>query len=437
MAIRDLLLVVFVFGSLPFIVRKPFYGVLMFAWLSYMNPHRYAWGFAYSMPFAAAVALATVLGLVMTKERGRIPANALMIIWVVWIIWMNVTTVFSADLDAALGEWNRAMKIQIFSLITVALICTRKQLNWFVIVVAFSVGFFGIKGGIFVALTGGNYLVWGPPDSWFEGNNGLACALLMVMPLFWYLRSIATRQWVKYALVLCLLLCAASIISTYSRGAFLAIAASSLYLVMKSRARIAMGLGVLIVGVGLLSFMPEKWHDRIESIQNYEEDGSALGRINAWHFAYNVAKDNPVLGGGFAVFNRQMFLRYAPDPDDFHDAHSIYFEVLGEHGFVGLAIFLALGILSLSKGNQIRRMTRKRPEALWAYDLASMVQVALVGYAIAGLFLGLAYFDLYYHLIAILIITERIALAEAAEEIATDQTVTESAEHSRPVPAPN
>ena len=190
-----------------------------------------------------------------------------------------------------------------------------------------------------------------------------------------------------------------------------------------------LGIAVAVVGFGLISFMPQKWHDRIESIQNYEQDNSAQGRINAWKFAYNVAKDHPIVGGGFAVFNRDMFLRYAPNPEDYHDAHSIYFEVLGEHGFVGIALFLSLGILALAKGNQIRRASRKQPELLWAYDLASMVQVSLVGYAVAGLFLGLAYFDLYYHLIAVLVITERVMLREkAGENVAVSEPVAADAD---------
>ncbi len=101
-----------------------------------------------------------------------------------------------------------------------------------------------------------------------------------------------------------------------------------------------------------------------------------------------------------------MFERYAPDPEDFHDAHSIYFEVLGEQGFVGLALFLTLGWLAFRQGNRIRKLCRDRHELQWAFDLASMVQVCLVGYAVAGAFVGLAYFDLYYHLLAMLVITQ-------------------------------
>jgi probable O-glycosylation ligase (exosortase A-associated) len=414
---RDLLLTLFVFGSLPFIIRKPFFGVLMFSWLSYMNPHRLTWSYAYDMPFAAAVALATIVGLVVTRERDRIPVNALMIVWFLWIVWLNVTTLFASDPDLAFGQWNRAIKVQIFSLITLVLVRTKQQLNWFVAVIALSVGFFGIKGGIFVIISKGEFLVWGPPDSFFAGNNGLACALLMVLPLFWYLRSIVPKVWMKYALMACILLCAASILSSYSRGAFLGIAAVCGYLIFKSRARILLGVAVLVVGASLLAFMPEKWHERIQSIENYEQDASAMGRINAWRFAYNVAKDHPFVGGGFGVFNRRMFQLYAPVPEQFHDAHSIYFEVLGEQGFVGLLLFLAIGLLALSKGNKIRRMTRKNPEMLWAFDLASMIQVSLVGYAVAGLFLGLAYFDLYYHMVAVLLILERIVHVQVPKRI--------------------
>ena len=95
-------------------------------------------------------------------------------------------------------------------------------------------------------------------------------------------------------------------------------------------------------------------------------------------------------------------MKYAPDPDDFHDAHSIYFEVLGEHGFVGFFLFLALGIAALREAGRVSAQARASPELSWAADLGAMLQASIVGYAIGGLFLGLAYFDLYYHLIVLI-----------------------------------
>jgi probable O-glycosylation ligase (exosortase A-associated) len=149
--------------------------------------------------------------------------------------------------------------------------------------------------------------------------------------------------------------------------------------------------------------MPEQWHARIDSIGNYEEDPSSQGRLAAWRHALEVAHDSPVVGGGFDVVRATG-----------RDVHSIYFEALAEHGYVGLVIFLALGIGAyLTAGSTIRR-ARDHPELAWAVDLAAMVQVSIAAYAIAGAFLTLATFDLYYHLIAIVVVASALVRARLA-----------------------
>jgi O-antigen ligase len=86
------------------------------------------------------------------------------------------------------------------------------------------------------------------------------------------------------------------------------------------------------------------------------------------------------------------------------DVHSIYFEVLGEHGWVGLILFLSiLGFTWLKCGAIVRR-AKGKAELSWARDLAAMIQVTLVAYMSAGAFLGLAYFDYVYHLVAIVVV---------------------------------
>jgi probable O-glycosylation ligase (exosortase A-associated) len=155
-----------------------------------------------------------------------------------------------------------------------------------------------------------------------------------------------------------------------------------------------------------LSIMPQQWFDRMDTIRNYEEDTSAQGRLNAWQFAFNLAVDRPFVGGGFETFDRALFAVYAPNPTDVRDAHSIYFEVLGEHGFVGLALFLGLGI-SLWRGCSLTiRRTRDDPDLVEYEHLLRMVQVSFIAYATSGAFLGLAYFDLFYNLVAIAVIAK-------------------------------
>lgn len=154
--------------------------------------------------------------------------------------------------------------------------------------------------------------------------------------------------------------------------------------------------------------MPQQYFERMQTIKTYQQDGSAMGRINAWKFAYNVAEKSPLVGGGFKVFSPKWFLIYAPNPTDFHDAHSIYFEVLGEQGFVGLFLFLLMWALTLRTGSMIIRLARQEPEWKWAHDLAAMTQVSIFGYLVGGAFLGLAYWDLPYYLLAFIVILHRI-----------------------------
>ena len=157
---------------------------------------------------------------------------------------------------------------------------------------------------------------------------------------------------------------------------------------------------------------------------------SAMGRINAWWTAWNVAKHN-ILGGGFKMFSRETFLIYAPNPNIVFDAHSIYFQVMGEHGFIGLILFVLIALLTWLRCGEIIRMCRGDLDRRWAADLAGMLQVSIIGFAVSGAFLSLAYFDYYYHLIAITLITWSLA-REGSPAKTPGRRVTRSARPSTP-----
>ncbi len=402
---RDLLITLIVFGAVPWIIQRPHIGILVWSWLAYMNPHRMSWGFAYNLPFSAVTALAIFVGFLVNKEPKRIPVNGLTIVWGLFVFWMIVTTIFAVHPDFALVEMKKTMKIQLMTLMTLLLMAKRERIEQLVWVIAFSIGYFGIKGGVFTILTAGQYRVWGPPETFIEGNNEIALALIIIMPLMRYLQQRVENVWLSRAIIGSMVLSGFSILASYSRGALLAGTAMVLSLWWKGRNRFSVALVIFLLAVSIYPFVPEKWTSRMETINTYEEDASAMGRINAWHFAWNLASDRPLTGGGFQAFTEQMFLIYAPDPFDYHDAHSIYFEVLGEQGFVGLVLFLTIWFLTHRTGTWIIRRTQARPELAWAHDLAAMLQVSLVGYLVGGAFLGLAYFDLPYHIMALMLLT--------------------------------
>lgn len=401
---RDYIITLIVFGSVPFILRSPMTGILVWSWLAYMNPHRLCWGFATTMPFAYVIALTILISILMSREDKKIPWTRESIVLSIFVGWMLITTVFAFNQGEAWQQWNKVWKIQLVTFLTLMLMKDIRRINLLVLTIVVSLGFYGFKGGIFTIISGGGYRVWGPDGTFIGGNNEIGLALIMTIPLVRYLQMQEQRLWLKNFYLATMCLSVVSIFGTQSRGAMVGLVAMGIFLIMKGKNRFLYSVLAVVGGILMYQFMPESWHERMGTIRTYEKDGSAMGRLNSWYFAFNLAKDN-ILGGGFEAFSRDLFRIYAPEPNNFHDAHSIYFEILGEQGFIGLAIFLVLGICTWKSAARIAKEADRSVGAKPLGDLMRMVQVSLVGYASAGAFLGMAYFDLYYALIASVVVS--------------------------------
>lgn len=409
---RDILLTAFIVGLLPLAVKRPFIGLLMWVWISLMSPGRLTWGFAYELPFAQMTALAMFLGLLLqARTLFRFPLTPVTAASLLLIMWLCISPLFRIEGDMQALEfelWSRAIKVQIMVLITFLVVGTRDQLHKLVWVMTMSVAFYGIKGGVFVIATGGNYRVWGPAQSFIGDNNHIALALVMTIPLMRYLQLQAKRKWEGVVYLLCGLLCFVSAIGSYSRGALLALAGMGIFLWAKGRRRLRTAVLFLTVIPFVLISMPEAWFERMESIGTYKLDESALGRLTAWQVAWNVAVDRFPIGGGFTVWTERVFNNYLPTPENPLAGHSIYFQILGEHGFGALFLFLALFTAAFLSGSSVIRQVRGRPELTWAADLARMCQVSLIAFAVGGAFLSLSYFDFPYYVAAVLVVLRRI-----------------------------
>lgn len=404
--VRDLLITALVFGSLLLIIRKPYIGILVWSWLSYMNPHRLSWGFAYSMPFAQIVAVTLFAAILFSKDRKSIPVNGTTMVWGIFILWMGFATIFAIHSGDANTEYFRILKIQLMTFLTILLITDQERLNHLIWVIVLSIGFFSIKGGVFTILSGGGHIVWGPADSFIEDNNSLALATLMILPLMFYLYKITDKPWVKYFLLFSMVSSLASAVGSQSRGALLAIIAVSGFFWLKSSNKLITGLlGVVIMIIGL-GFMPESWFDRMSTIQTYEQDASAMGRINAWEYSINIANAR-LTGGGLNSWSISTFALYAPNPLDVHAAHSIYFSVLADHGWPGLVLFLLILLLTWKTLSKVIKRTALDHDKQQTNMLARMIQVSLVAYMTGGAFLSLSYFDLPWHLIGFAVILYR------------------------------
>lgn len=404
---RDLFVTLVVFGSLPLIFKRPYWGAALWIWISVMNPHAQGWGFARTFPFAAVIAACTLISVFVYKGEKRLAMVPAVVVFITFMFWMSLTSVFAIHPDQVYTQWSKVMKIFGMTLVVLLLLKERKHLELTIWSIVISIGYYGVKGGVFTIRSGGTEKVWGPEGTFIAGNNEVALAFVMVIPLMFYLMKITTNKWGRYAFMVSMGLCAFASVGSYSRGALLAVVAMGAFLWIKSKEKVALGLVMVLLVPVMLTVMPSQWHERMDTIQEYKEDASAMGRVNAWHMATNLALDRP-LGGGFEIYDPGVFLLYAPVPADVHAAHSIYFQVLGEHGFVGLLLYLTLGVMTWRTGSWVCRNAKLDPEFQWAVDLATMLQVSLLGFFVGGAFLSLAYFDVPYYLMAAMLALRKI-----------------------------
>lgn len=401
---RDILVIAIVMVGALAALRRPWIGIMLWTWLSIMNPHRYTWGLAYDAPLAAIAAASVMVGLLMTKDRES-PFKASPVTWMmIFMVWMTISWLAGIDPSDDYEQWKKVMKIDVMIVFSLILLHSKQHIIALMWVCAGSLALLGMKGGLFTLKSGGDFRVWGPPSSFIEGNNEFALALVMAIPLLRFLQLQLSNNWARHGMTVAMALCASGALGSQSRGALLAISAMAFYFWWHGKNKLNVGLAMVLIAVPLIMFMPESWSDRMATIGTYEEDGSAMGRISAWWTAWNSAFHYP-FGVGFNSARAELFALYSRYQDIPRAAHSIYFQVLGNHGFVGLFLFMGLFVATWRSAGWLRAQKFSSPDAKWCNDLGTFCQVSLAGYAVGGAFLSLAYFDLPYNVMVMVVLT--------------------------------
>ena len=409
---RDAVLTAIIGLLLLAVLKHPVIGAYLWAWLSLMNPHKLTYGFAFTLPFAQAAAAVTLVMVVATKEKQAVPLTGIVGVLIALVLWMSFTSLFAMATPSNVWDrWVYVVKMLLMMFVSWMLITNALQLRVLIWVVTFSICFFGVKGGIFTVLTGGSGRVWGPPGGMLEENNALAVALVMFTPILYFLRQTETNVWLRRLLLFSMVTVVFSILGSQSRGALLSLVSMAFFLGLKGKYPIRTSL-IILVGVFLaVGFMPDTWSRRMETLGTYQEDNSAMSRIWTWKTLWAAAIDRPFVGVGFRADNMAVFSRYASLDGMYavfaghvYVAHSIYLQMLGEHGFVGLFLFLTLGLVTWSTASSIARRCKDDSEfGSWMPLLMRMVQVSLIGYAVGGAFLSLAYLDVPYYIVGFVI----------------------------------
>lgn len=399
---------------LPMTVMSAHVGVLLWIWVALMSPGEVLYGPMAGVPFNRIVAITTIASVPFSKEKNELYIDKLSVLLLLFVTLATISwlTAIVPGVDTDLLYEKLLKEAVLFFAITSVMI-TRHRIHLTLIIIVLSIGFFSVKEGLIFALTAGGHKILG--SGAIGDNNALATAMLMTVPILYYLYRYSQLRAVRLCFGAALILSVVATIGTYSRGGSVGMLVVGLFMVKNSRQKLGAVLLLILAAALVYALAPEAWFERLNTINAASDDGSFMGRVVAWKMSVLVALENPLTGGGpHSIHHLLVWETYRPmlprldfiatPPADTlpHAAHSIWFEILGDLGFSGLLFFVAILAMAFWKCRSIARISRDQPSLAWAADLARMLQISLAVYAVTGSALSLGYFEMYYIILALL-----------------------------------
>ena len=421
MGIRDIIVIGAFVASAPVCFFRPFYGVLLWTIVAFLNPHRFAWEASQTFPLALIIAIPTLAGaLIFSRDWKNIRSREIVMIMVLQV-WFTVTSfaaqhnpLFVHHIADTWDRWEFVTKVLVMTVVSAALVNTWARLRLFVLAIAGSFAILVVKAIPFLITTKLQFRLFGPEGSMIADNNDFGLALNMTLPLFFFLARTESERWVRRLFAFLFVITIPAIFCTYSRGALLGLIVVSTLMFMQLKERwLLLPVGGLALVIAL-AVAPATWKERMNPTREGAVDGSAQGRLHAWKYATNLALDYPITGGGFATFTRELYERYGPPGSVLIGAHSVYFSLLAEHGFVGLGLYLLMVVFSLSSTWQLARWAKYYGDTT-VLNYTNMFRFSLCAFLVSGTFLGRAYFDYFFAIVACLAILRRVAFESWAE----------------------
>lgn len=413
---RDVALLLFLLAAVPMAFVSPFSAFMLWAWAGLASINFYVYGFMQGTQLVMVFAL-IALGLILfgrVKALKTYKLNGTAVLLLLFVVHGFFAALFAyPGLPRNWELYTNVVKTVLLCLAMPLFLTDRNRINLFVLLVVLSISFHGLLDGLKFLSSGGGHNAQGLQK--FGDNNHYALVLLMVMPLFIYVYRYATYWLLRYSLVGAFLLTFLAIIATNSRGALVGVAAMGLWVIATGKRKLAGLFMAGVLAVLAVQLAPADWFARMDTIKSAQEDGSFMGRVTAWKRASAIALDNPVLGGGFhagqgggMIYEKfryaQGLLGFVETPDTGYPAasHSIYFEVLGDLGFVGLLLFLVCIARVFYLRGRIVALAKGQPQLEWARELGNLVAAGMVVYVVSGALLSAAYFELPYYLMMLI-----------------------------------
>lgn len=417
--------------------KRPFIAVGMWIWTAMFFPNAWMYGMASGLRYNLIFTGIAMLGYLALKDKPKVHFGAIGAFVLLFFLWTTVSTVLTSGVpDVTWEMWSRFAKVVLLFVFVVLVLDKKLHFDFFLWCVLFSIGFYaGLEALKYVA-SGGGHKIEGFYGHVLGDRNELSLAFVMTLPLCAYLLGQYGKETlvIRFGLLGLMGLIVMAIVGTQSRGGFVALLGLAGYYFLKSDRKVVLALlAVVLVGV-LSQFVTEEWTSRMDSIGEADQDASFMGRVVAWKLSFIMAAEHPFFGGGFKTLEwypmwlhlSQDFFAYPffytgdalPDPNRGHAAHSVYFQVLGEHGFAGLAIYLLMLFVSFRTAWRVAARARKHVETAWIAALATMLQLSIFAFALGGAALSFAYFELLFAIAGIVQVLHARTLPRALAALA-------------------
>lgn len=418
---RDLVFVAFLALFFAAGFRKPFLFVLTYVYIDVVSPQRLTYFLLNAVPISLlAVGLAVLTWLAVDPKRDvRVaPRQGLLAILLLYCWYTTGHADFPVD---AAFKWEWVWKALAFAIFLPLTLRTKLRIESLLLFMILSAASIIIVGGIKTIGSGGGYgqlnLMVSNNSGLYEGSTISMVAVAIVPVILWFTRfgTIFAPDWrVKlfaYALIFACLLIP---VGTSTRTGLLCIGLLGVLMLRDTKRRILYVSIAGVLGLVAVPFLPSAFTQRMETIKTYQADASASTRIEVWKWTIAYAKDHP-FGGGFEAY-RQNKIRYDKvkvagegasttvetqlEVDSGRAYHSAYFEMLGEQGYPGLAIWMMIQLAGLFRMEVVRRRyARETGDLAWVSPLAAALQNAHFVYLLGAAFVAVAFQPFIYMLV--------------------------------------
>ncbi|MEJ0084602.1 MAG: putative O-glycosylation ligase, exosortase A system-associated [Pseudomonadota bacterium] len=423
-------------------LRQPYVALSGVIWADLYKPQLLSQSFLFDRPISMIMTALFALSMLINFRDLRWPKHMLYVFMVAaFMAWITLTTFLSQFPAAAWFKWDAAFKTILLAYFIPFVLAKREHLELFLWTVISTMGFFFFVAGVKSLFGGGGYGVSLVSDNegvmWNEGST-LATQAIAAIPLFYYAaqhsllaKKIPTLKFILFGLAVSGVLL---LIGTQARTGLVALLALVLLALRYSRSRGTIIAMCIAAPLFATPFVPQTWIERMTTITNTQQESSAQGRVAVWRWTLDyVNNEHPVAGGGFNSYfaNAGKLGKYAKEGEVVIENksgkafHNIFFEVLGEHGYVGLVLFVIIVGHTLLLSRRISKDETREPW-LRAFGLCAFMSTAV--YCVGGLFIGVAFYPWLYYMYGLV-----VALSGVAAPFTPDSKAPASGKPARPI----